>query len=178
MRSFMGNMGWSGGYINTDGSEPDGSAILDLKSTEKGLLLPRMTGFKISNITSPANGLIVYNTDDDYLYMYNDAVSEWKKIDFGTGTITTWACGDDIVDTRDSKTYTTVQIGTRCWMKENLNYVTGNSWCYNDNTDNCDTYGRMYDWNTIMNGASSSNSVPSGVQSICPDGWHLPSDAE
>jgi len=39
-------------------------------------------------------------------------------------------------------------------------------------------YGVLYNWPAAMNGASSSNSNPSGVQGICPDGWHLPSDAE
>jgi len=69
-------------------------------------------------------------------------------------------------------------IGSQCWMKENLNYATGNSWCYDDYPANCSTYGRLYDWFTIMNGEQSSNTVPSGVQGICPDGWHIPSQAE
>ena len=76
------------------------------------------------------------------------------------------------------RTYNTVLIGSQCWMKENLNYQTGNSWCYGDNAANCNTYGRLYDWETIMNGEASSNSVPSGVQGICPDGWHIPGDQE
>lgn len=33
------------------------------------------------------------------------------------------------------KTYHNVQIGNQCWMKENLNYETGNSWCYDNNAD-------------------------------------------
>ena len=76
------------------------------------------------------------------------------------------------------KTYHTTLIGSQCWMKENLNYATGNSWCYENSQLNCDKYGRLYDWQTIMNGANSSNGIPSGVQGICPDGWHIPSDRE
>jgi uncharacterized protein (TIGR02145 family) len=76
------------------------------------------------------------------------------------------------------QTYNTVLIGGQCWMKENLNYETGISWCYDNDPANCATYGRLYDWETIMNGEASSNSVPSGVQGICPNGWHLPSDEE
>ena len=49
--------------INTDGSIPDGSAMLDVKSNNKGLLPPRMSRAEINAIASPANGLIVYCTD-------------------------------------------------------------------------------------------------------------------
>ncbi len=80
--------------------------------------------------------------------------------------------------TYEGQTYNTILIGTQCWMKENLNYVVGNSWCYDNDLSNCDTYGRLYDWETIMNGEVSSNDVPSGVRGICPPGWHIPSNAE
>ena len=49
--------------INTDGSDPDASSILDLKSTDKGLLIPRMTAAERAAIVSPAEGLMVYQTD-------------------------------------------------------------------------------------------------------------------
>ena len=96
-------------------------------------------------------------------------------------TATTSTCGDDFVDTRDSKSYSTVPIGSQCWMKENLNYDQssyGNDWCYNDDPNYCDLYGRLYDWAAVMQVSSSSNSIPSGVQGVCPAGWHVPSDAE
>ncbi|MDT8394486.1 MAG: fibrobacter succinogenes major paralogous domain-containing protein [Bacteroidales bacterium] len=80
--------------------------------------------------------------------------------------------------TYKGQTYNTVLIGSQVWMKENLNYATGNSWCYDEDPANCASYGRLYDWATIMNGEASSNSVPSGVQGICPPGWHVPSDEE
>ncbi|HRX25145.1 MAG TPA: fibrobacter succinogenes major paralogous domain-containing protein, partial [Chitinophagales bacterium] len=40
------------------------------------------------------------------------------------------------------------------------------------------TYGVLYNWPAAMDGDVSSSSNPSGVQGICPSGWHLPSDAE
>ena len=58
--------------INTDGSSPDGSAMLDVKSTDKGLLIPRMDSAQRVAIATPATGLLVYQTDGtDGFYFYN-----------------------------------------------------------------------------------------------------------
>jgi uncharacterized protein (TIGR02145 family) len=51
-------------------------------------------------------------------------------------------------------------------------------WYNNDSASNAETYGALYTWAAAMDGAASSNSNPSGIQGVCPDGWHLPSDAE
>ncbi|MBK6966763.1 MAG: DUF1566 domain-containing protein [Bacteroidales bacterium] len=56
---------WSQVAINTDGSDPDNSAMLDVKSIGKGLLIPRvaLTGtLDVATIASPATSLLIYNT--------------------------------------------------------------------------------------------------------------------
>jgi uncharacterized protein (TIGR02145 family) len=69
-------------------------------------------------------------------------------------------------------------------MKENLKSLhdaIGNSitrYCYNNEIDSCAIYGGLYSWNTLMNGEESVETNPSGVQGICPNGWHVPSVAE
>jgi len=58
--------------INTDGGAPDVSALLDVRSTNKGLLVPRMTQAQRIAITTPANGLLVYQTDGQQGFYYNN----------------------------------------------------------------------------------------------------------
>ncbi|HEX7846870.1 MAG TPA: hypothetical protein VF476_13795, partial [Chitinophagaceae bacterium] len=57
--------------INTDGSTADASSMLDVKSTSKGMLVPRMTTVQRTAIVSPANGLLVYDTDAKSFWYYN-----------------------------------------------------------------------------------------------------------
>jgi uncharacterized protein (TIGR02145 family) len=84
----------------------------------------------------------------------------------------------------DNNHYTIVEIGSQTWMEENLkstHYPDGTAAAYYDydhDPNNSLIYGRLYAWSSAMNGAASSNTNPSNVQGICPDGWHLPSKAE
>lgn len=92
----------------------------------------------------------------------------------------------EIVDSRDDQVYKTVLIGTQTWMAENLNYDTldgTGSWCYDNTNSYCDTYGRLYNWATVMGMPSTyNNSVTIGDsvnhRGICPEGWHVPRSSE
>lgn len=56
--------------INTDGSVPDPSAILDVKSTDKGVLVPRMTAAQRTAIANPARGLLIFQTEPILAFCY------------------------------------------------------------------------------------------------------------
>ncbi|MCX6249935.1 MAG: hypothetical protein NTX61_04200 [Bacteroidetes bacterium] len=168
--------------INTDNSAPDSSAMLDVMSTNKGFLPPRMTTTQRNAIGSPAEGLVIYNTDEKRLNIYNGT--------YWTPT-SPEGCGQPFTDTRDGNTYNTVMIGTQCWIAQNLNIgtmidgtsdQTNNSiiekYCYNNNSYYCDIYGGLYQWDEYMNYTTPSDSIPSGRQGICPTGWHIPSNSE
>jgi uncharacterized protein (TIGR02145 family)/uncharacterized repeat protein (TIGR02543 family) len=106
----------------------------------------------------------------DGWYMKGKAVTVNTVFTANTTIIAEWTAAvtpptvTTFVDSRDGKTYKKVTIGTETWMAENLNYTTGNSTCYDDDTLNCATYGRLYTWEAAKN--------------ACPAGWSLPSDAE
>ena len=128
---------------------------------------------------------------------------EWSEVrEFSVEPVDS-DCEDDegfFTDPRDGHVYKTVQIGDQVWMAENLRsiiYSDGSpipliedaalwevqfgtsAYCwYDNNTSNQYTYGALYNYYAIMNGEQSSDQNPSGVQGVCPSGWHLPSDDE
>jgi uncharacterized protein (TIGR02145 family)/gliding motility-associated-like protein len=95
-----------------------------------------------------------------------------------------FSCGDPVL--YEGQTYNTVQIGTQCWFRENLNVGTKinvgqnqtdngiiEKHCYDNLESNCTTYGGLYSWHELMDYNSSES-----VQGICPPGWHIPSNSE
>ncbi|MEM9823773.1 MAG: hypothetical protein AAF985_22000, partial [Bacteroidota bacterium] len=86
--------------INNDGSLPDTSAMLDVSSTDRGLLIPRMTSIQRDNIYNPATGLMVYNTDDNSFWYFDGTA--WTTLGQGAfsstnGLITADQLTDDFV---------------------------------------------------------------------------------
>lgn len=109
-----------------------------------------------------------------------DVDNSWENQEIIAG------CGIPFTDIRDDKEYDTVQIGSQCWMAENLNvgvqyYLDTlpandqiiHKYCHGHNSDNCLTYGGLYPWDEAMNYV-----IEPGTQGICPDGWHLPTTTE
>ena len=108
------------------------------------------------------------------------------KSSYITVRIRPFVCGQSFTDAREGQIYPTVLINTQCWMKKNLNIgvmvdslagQTDNSivekYCYKNLAAYCDTFGGYYQWNEMMQYTSTV-----GAKGICPDGWHIPADAE
>jgi hypothetical protein len=70
----IGLSAWSQVAINSDGSNPDNSAILDVSSTSGGFLPPRMTHLERNSIADPAQGLVIYCTDCGELQVFSGTV--------------------------------------------------------------------------------------------------------
>lgn len=134
--------------------------------------------FKTSEI--PSERLIYFNGNSSYdwvaVILTSNESSGTRKVivDFNSGEVKIE--GEEL-------TTETVTIGSQVWMRKNMNVGTmvpgaseqnlGEKYCYNDNENNCTTYGALYQWNTAMNG-----SITEGAQGICPAGFHIPTDAE
>ncbi|EKE15905.1 MAG: hypothetical protein ACD_11C00077G0002 [uncultured bacterium] len=115
-------------------------------------------------------------------------------------------CGGEtsLIDTRGSEsiTYPLIEIGTQCWMAENLRTakkpdgtdLTEGSGMYSNPAGSGSPWGKLYDWATAMNissiynttlfdystlglGYPASGQAGMKIQGICPSGWHVPSHA-
>ena len=100
-------------------------------------------------------------------------------------------CGDPLYDSRDGNVYNTVAIGDQCWFQENLAYlpaVHSNTEYIASSTAGLPAYGVYdYDGSNVATAKLESNYSTYGVLynwfavnqiSICPAGWHVPTDDE
>lgn len=75
--------------INNSNTPPDPSAILDVQSTTKGFLPPRLTAEQRTSIQNPATGLVVFDTGSNALFLYSG--DDWVKLEAGEK----WVLGED-----------------------------------------------------------------------------------
>lgn len=168
--------------INNNGIPADSSAMLDVQSTDRGILVPRLNTYQQTNIANPATGLLVFNMDslDFFFYDGNCWLGMFDKQD----SLYQWQCGMPVYHL--GQNYNTVQIGSQCWMSENMNaglpiddtyQQTDNDsiekYCYENEPDSCVKYGGLYQWGELMQYVTDS-----AAQGICPEGWHIPTDYE
>ena len=165
------------GRLGLGTNNPDASAQLEIASTSRGFLPPRMSTTQREDISNPPAGLMVYDTSLNNVFFYDG--SSWQSTSNRDGM----SCG---TVNYGGQTYNTVIIGNQCWMTENLNIGTSilgtndqtdndliEKYCYDNDEDNCDDYGGLYQWNEVMQYVSTE-----GAQGICPAGWHIPTDNE
>ena len=170
--------------INADGSAANASAMLDVSSTTKGFLPPRMTEAQRNTIATPvAAGLQIWCTDCGYsgeTQVYNG--TNWTNM---------------IGDTTAASIFTEVTIGMQIWAIYNLDVITyrdgtvipqvtdptvwanltTGAWCYYSNTTaNGKTYGKLYNWYAVAGIHDDDLTTPNKI--LAPTGWHVPTDAE
>jgi uncharacterized protein (TIGR02145 family) len=174
-----GNVNWNkagsviynanNGNVGIGTPSPASSAQLEVSSTNKGFLLPRMTVAERNAINNPVAGLQIWCIDCNQLQVYDGTV--WQNIthieaNFPSVTIcsqewadknldvATYRNGDPIPQVTDPAAWGTLTTGAYCYYN-------------NDSATYGPLYGKLYNWFAVND--------PRG---LAPEGWHIPSDAE
>lgn len=140
-------------------------------------------GSGTGSFNSDVTGLAQQTTYYMAAYATNEKGTAYGEVKW---FVTPLPCGQQTVD-YEGRIYHTVKIGEQCWFRENLNVgvrIDGiqnqdpantfiEKYCFDDNEENCDLYGGLYQWDEMMSYASSP-----GSGGICPEGWSIPSDQE
>ena len=161
-----------------------------------------VTGTSNTNVTADITGLTENTIYHCRIKAVNVGGTTYSPNDI---TFTTTQTTNTTVTDIDGNIYPTVNIGNQTWMAEDLRVThypngdaiphiidntewanladdnTSDAYCFynNDNITGAGSWGALYTWAAAMSdNAVSSSTNPSGVQGVCPDGWHLPSDAE
>jgi len=193
------NSATSGGNITDDGGAPITAHGVCWSTNENPTIDDNKTedGTGAGSFTSSVTGLEPNTTYYLRAYATNSAGTSYGSI--MSFTTQEGSSGSTFTDPRDGNVYKFVTIGNQVWMAENLKYLpavvgpaTGSYttpyyyvYGYNGTdknaakaTSNYATYGVLYNWTAAMDGEASSTTNPSGIQGVCPAGWHLPSEAE
>ena len=124
----------SNAQVGIGTTEPDASAVLELQSTEKGFLPPRMTTTERNAISNPAEGLTIYNTDTKCIQFFD--IQFWINVCDGVADVPTVIGANGVV-----------------WMDRNL----GASRVATSSND-MDSYGNLYQWGRAADGHEKRNS--------------------
>jgi uncharacterized protein (TIGR02145 family) len=159
-------------HIGIGTTTPNAAALLDITSTNKGFLTPRMTIAQRNAISNPAIGLVIWCSDCDELQVYNGFM--WTNMSGAAAsiktepalqicyrtwsyknlTIRTYRNGDSIPVVTDPTAWSNLTTGAMCWFN-------------NDSTANDSIYGALYNWYAINDS-----------RGFAPQGWHMPSNGE
>jgi len=160
--------------------------------------LPPLTDSEILLIVDPAEGSIVYGTGSDVLLVFDGW--NWKRVDGQNDSylIVNVLCTGTFNDI-DGNIFSGIQIGTQCWMDRNLKVTkfpdgtdiqfvhgdldwaalgdnnTDDAYCFCEYDPSSD-YGFLYTYAAAI--ADNWQHDNASDQGICPDGWHLPTNAE
>ena len=151
---------------------PNESAQLDVTSTTKGLLPPRMTLAQRNLIATPATGLVIWCTDCNEMQVYNGTA--WRNINGAASSSATSLPAVQICN----QVWTTINLDVTTYRNgDPIPEVTSNAawaalttgaWCYyNNDAANGAIYGKLYNWYAVND--------PRG---LAPLGWHIPTDVE
>ena len=183
------------GTVVSDGGVPETKRGMVYSTSDQNLELgadgvdTAMNGTGMGSYSCNLNRLVPCTQYYVRAFAFNEVDTVYGEVK--NFTTPPFSCGSTLTDI-DGNEYGTLLLGSQCWMQQNLRTTH-----FADGTEiplgglnnhsgprryapdsNLDTYGYLYNWDAAMNGKASSAANPSGVQGACPDGWHLPSDAE
>lgn len=133
---------------------------------------------QVGKVKLRKSGANTYSGEYEFDSVLDDSWIELRNGSFKDVTATVINYGT--VEDREGNSYKTIKIGDQTWMAENLRskkFHNGSSIphvkMYNNDDSLVQLYGRLYTWAAAMNGKSVEM-----TQGVCPEGWHIPSEAE
>ena len=133
--------------VSTTGTNPDPSAMLDVQSTERGMLVPRMTTAQRTAIASPATGLLVFDTDSGSFWYYDG--NAWTELNTGNPTILSDADGDTKIEVEASLDEDVIRLTARSIDAMNIGGAVGLIQIGTSNTPYATSGGDPTEWQSF-----------------------------